>query len=255
MAFDSTDPLFSVAGKVALITAAGSGMGRAATLLFAERGAHVIAVDVIADAVKEVVEEVVAAGGSAEAHTVDLTDIGQVETFIETILETHEVLDVLYNHAGLRGAVGMAYDAEDVLSTTTINLLTPMLLTKQLLPLLRRSESASLIYTASISGLGSSPHLMTYGATKAGVINYMKSIAVQLGPEGIRANGIAPGATRTAGMVRNNSEEVRTRIAEQIPLRRMGEPEEDAAVALFLASDASRYVTGVLIPVDGGLTA
>ncbi|WP_433531782.1 SDR family NAD(P)-dependent oxidoreductase [Micromonospora sp. CA-263727] len=162
---------------------------------------------------------------------------------------------MLYNHAGLRGQAELDYDEAGLLATTTINLLTPMILTKRLLPLLRKSAAASIIYTSSISGLGASAGLAIYGATKAGLINYMKSVAVLLGPEGIRANAICPGATNTAGMVNNNAEEARTALALRIPLRRMGDPEDDAAVALFLASDAARYVTGVALAVDGGMSA
>lgn len=251
----SVDPLLDVAGKTVMITAAGSGMGRAATLLFASRGAHVIAVDLSPESVEAVVAEVRDAGGSADPFAVDLTDSPAVGAFAEDVLARYEVLDVLYNHAGLRGPTDLDYDEQSILTTVTINLVTPMMLTRRLLPLLRKSAAASIIYTASTAGHNSSAALATYGATKAGLINFMRSVAVTLGPEGIRANAISPGATRTAGMVRNHTDEARERIASYIPLRRMGEPEDDAAVALFLASDASRYVTGVVIPVDGGLTA
>lgn len=249
------DPLFDVAGKTVLITAAASGMGRAAMLMFAARGAHVIAVDLVKAGVEAVVAEVVAAGGTADAFTVDLTDMTATNAFIDTVLANYDVLDVLYNHAGLRGPVALDYDEESILTNVTINLMVPMILTKRLLPLLRKSPAASIIYTASTAGHISSVGLITYGATKAGLLNYMRSMAVTLGPEGIRVNAISPGATMTVGMKHNHSEEALAHISSFIPLRRLGEPEEDAAAALFLASAASSYVTGVVIVVDGGLTA
>ncbi|MGO1543631.1 MAG: SDR family NAD(P)-dependent oxidoreductase [Gulosibacter sp.] len=248
------DALFDVSGKRVLITAAASGMGRAATQMFASRGAQVIAVDVNADGLDGLAKELEAEGIAIETQAVDLGDLAAVGNFADELLGRDEVLDVLYNHAGLRGQTELDYDEDGLLATTTINLITPMMLTKRLLPLLRKSSSASLIYTASISGLRASAGLPIYGATKAGLISYMKSMAVLLGPEGIRSNAICPGATRTAGMLKNNSVDSRGKVESMIPLRRMGDPEDDAAAALYLASDASRYVTGVAIPVDGGLS-
>jgi 3-oxoacyl-[acyl-carrier protein] reductase len=242
-------------GKRALITAAASGMGRAAAILFAAEGAHVIAVDVRTEPLEEVVTGIRDSGGSAEAHTVDLTDPQAVDTFLDKILATHQVLDVLYNHAGLRGPEELSFDHASWTECVTINLWTPMVSTQRLLPLLRRSDSASIIYTSSTAGLRGTTLLPTYSATKAGLIYFMRSMAVMLGPEGIRANAICPGSTDTRGMRANHPPERLEAIAASVPLRRMGDPEDLAAVALFLASDASRYVTGVAIPVDGGATA
>ncbi|ALJ21962.1 SDR family NAD(P)-dependent oxidoreductase [Microbacterium sp. No. 7] len=242
----------SLEGRTALVTAAGSGMGKAIALLFAAQGAHVIAADLNPEAVAATVDEIAAAGGSAEAHTADLSSPPAVEAFAEAILATHTVIDVLHNHAGIRGPGGFDYDQASWDAAMTLNLWAPMLLTQRFLPLLRASSSASIIFTASTAGLKAVPNLPVYSATKAGVIQYMKSIAVLLGPEGIRANAICPGATDTAGMRRNNDDAVIQAVINHVPLRRMGQAEDDAALALFLASDASRYITGVAIPVDGG---
>jgi 3-oxoacyl-[acyl-carrier protein] reductase len=140
-----------------------------------------------------------------------------------------------------------------------VNVWAPMELTRQLLPRLRRAPSASCIFTASTSGLRAVPGLLTYSASKGALIQFVRSLAVQLAPEGIRANAICPGATDTPalrrdiadGTVRASLED----IAGHIPMRRLGTTEDVAELALFLASDASAYVTGLAIPVDGGATA
>jgi NAD(P)-dependent dehydrogenase (short-subunit alcohol dehydrogenase family) len=259
------DSLLDVSGKVVLITAAASGMGLAASRLFAERGARVIGVDIRKAALDEGLKPIKQSGGSVETHEVDLTDMTQVNAFADTILANHKVLDVFYNHAGWRGQEKMDYDEEGLVKIFTINLLVPMVLTKKFLPLFKASKAASLIYTASTAGLSSSAGLVGYGATKAGLINFTRSMAAALGPDGIRANVICPGATDTRGMralVGPDGQEISVKLTQEgvdamaahIPLGRMGDPEDVAAAALFLASDAARYVSGLVIPVDGAMT-
>jgi len=135
----------------------------------------------------------------------------------------------------------------------------PMILTKRLLPLLRKSSSASVIYTSSIAGLKAVSIFPTYSASKAALIQYVKSIAQLLAPEGIRVNAICPGATDTPALRRDIEEGIVKatidQIAASVPLRRMGNAEEMAYMALFLASDASSFITGAAIPVDGGAIA
>jgi 3-oxoacyl-[acyl-carrier protein] reductase len=141
----------------------------------------------------------------------------------------------------------------------TVNTWVPMYLTQQFLPLLRRSIAASIIYTSSTAGITGVADLPTYAASKGAVIQYMKAVALRLAPDGIRANAICPGATDTAAIRSDAAHGVVAidldQIAAGIPLRRLGQPEDIANVALFLASDASRYLTGAVIPVDGGATA
>lgn len=252
---------FSLEGRTAIITGAASGMGRAAAVLFAARGAHVVVVDVDESLAQETVAEIEGGGGSGEACVLDLTDAAALEGFFEHVEANHKVVDVLYNHAGMPGPLALEFDAASWTQCLTLNLWVPMVTTQRLLPLLRRSPSASIIFTASVSGLIASPYRPTYAASKGGVVQFMKSLAAALGPEGIRANAICPGSTRTPLLAKDlggGDDEMRSSLEEliqSVPLRRAGEPSEVAHVALFLASDASKYLTGVAIPVDGGLVA
>ena len=253
------DSDFRLDGKTALITAAASGMGRAAALLFAARGAHVIIADINGPGANDVVAEIARrGGGSAEAHGVNLADPQAVEPFFDTLFSTHDVVDVLYNQVGITGPTYLDYDLDSWTELMTVNLWVPMMMTKRVLPLLRKSRAASIIFTSSTAGISAVPPLPTYAASKAGVIQFMKSVALMLAGEGIRANAICPGGTDTASMRRDiGLGIVQTTIeamGASVPIRRIGEPEDMAKMALFLASDASSYVTGLAIAVDGGAT-
>ena len=246
-------------GKTALVTAAASGMGRAGALLFAAQGAHVIAADVNGQGCKDAVAEIVRAGGSAEAHAVDLGDRAELDAFLAAVETTHEVIDVLYNHVGITGPVRLDFDAAAWDECMRVNVWVPTAVTQRLVPLLRRSESASIIFTSSQAGISGTAALPVYSASKGAVIQFMKSVALLLAPDGIRANAICPGLTNTAGMRSAFQdgliEETLAAFAKSVPLGRVAEPEDVATVALFLASDASRYMTGTVLPVDGGVTA
>ncbi len=244
-------------GRTALITGGASGMGRAASVLFAEQGAHVVVVDRDAEATDATVAEIAERGGRAECHVLDLSDQTGLAPWVESL--DHEVVDVFFSHAGLPGPPGWRFDADSWNETMVVNVWAPMELTRLLLPRLRRAPSASLIYTASTSGLRAVPGLLTYSASKGALIQFVRSLAVQLAPEGIRANALCPGATDTPALRRDIEDGTvpvpLEAIAERIPMRRLGTTEDVANVALFLASGASSYLTGLAIPVDGGATA
>jgi len=250
--------------RIALVTAGASGMGGASARLFAQHGAHVVVVDRDAAAGERAVREIAAEGGSAEAHAVDVTDAAAVDALFAALTERHDRLDVLFNHAGAPAAPGLDFDAAALESCLALNLSAPIVFTQRALPLLRRSPAASVIFTASVSGLVASPFSPVYAAAKGGVVLFMKSIAVLLGPERIRANAICPGPTDTPmlpsffGAARDDDPEMRRRLErflESVPLGRLAAAEEVADLALFLASDASSYLTGNAVPVDGGLLA
>lgn len=249
----------SLSGKTALVTGGASGMGRASSLLFATQGAHVIIVDRNGVAAEDTVTEIRGLGGSAEAHQIDLLDEAALDTFVDNLLRNHEALDILFNHAGLPAAPGFEYTAADFNVCMTINVWVPMILIKRLLPLLRKAPSASVVCTSSIAGLKAVSFFPTYSASKAALIQYVKSIAQLLAPEGIRVNAICPGATDTPALRRDIAEGIvkatMEQIAASVPMRRLGTPDEMARTALFLASDASSFMTGVAIPIDGGATA
>ncbi len=247
--------------KVALITAGASGMGRAGAELFAQEGAHVIVVDVNADAATEVVNGITEAGGSAEYAVVDVRDLDALKKLADDVTTRHGKVDVLYNNVGIPGAAGLDLTQEEWDTGLEINARASFFLSGYLVEALKASGSASVIFTSSTSGLIGSPFSPMYSFTKGGVIALVRSMALAMAADGIRVNAIAPGSVETPGLpafFRASPEETEKRKAAffaQIPLGRAAQPEEIAQVALFLASDMASFVTGVTIPVDGGLTA
>jgi NAD(P)-dependent dehydrogenase (short-subunit alcohol dehydrogenase family) len=254
-----------LADRVAVITAAGSGMGREASILFAAEGAHVAVIDINGDAAGAVVEEIETANGSAQALTVDMTDLRQIEEAVRTIEDGHGRIDVLYNHAGAAGPRGWEFDEAIWDFQVNLNLRSSVFMTKAALPLMGKDgRGGSIMYTSSISAIIASRNSPVYAALKAGVVGFMRCIAAIGGPDGIRANAILPGATETPMLAeffaaRGESADVLnerlTSFTRAIPLGRFCKPEEVAQLALFLASDRSSYLTGTVIPIDGGYTA
>ena len=252
-------------GRVAVITAAGSGMGREASLLFAREGAHVVLIDINEEAARGVVSEIEKGGGSAEAMRVDMMNLADIAKVVATIGTNHGRMDVLWNHVGAPGPRGFDFDAETWQRSVNLNLTAPVFMTKEALPLLKASgKGASVLFTSSVSGLIASRNSPVYSTVKAGVIGYMRCIAAIGAPDNIRANAICPGGVETPmleGFFRapgESDEVLQQRLASfsaAIPLGRACRPDEVAQLALFLASDRSSYITGVAIPIDGGYTA
>ena len=252
--------MFSLAGKTALVTGAASGIGRASALLFAEAGACIVACD-RADAVRETVEAIVAAGGEAEAVIMDAGDEDDVAGAVATAVSVYGRLDVVYANAGITGGLPEFFDttAEIWADVLRINLIGPFLAIKHAAPAIMRAGGGSIICTASVAGLRYGAGPVAYSASKAGVINLVQHACQSLVGTNVRVNAICPGLTET-GMTKPLYDQVRAvgkedRIGQLNPLQRGGEPEEIAAMALFLASPASSYVNGQAIAVDGGLSA
>ncbi|WP_432825602.1 SDR family NAD(P)-dependent oxidoreductase [Dactylosporangium sp. CA-092794] len=255
-----------IAGKIALITAAGSGMGRASAELFAAEGATVIVADIDEAAASAVAKGIEDAGGSALPFAADVSDVAALRRMADFVAERFDRLDVLFNHAGIPCAPGLDVTEEQFDRAVGVNLKSAFFATSYLLPLLKAAGSASVIFTSSTSGLVASPSSPLYGMTKGGTQILMRSLAKQLGPFGIRSNAICPGPTDTP-MLRVFTDPARVGLgdddyarqlaarAQAIPLRRAGRPADVAATALFLACDDSAFVTGVAIPVDGGMLA
>jgi len=247
--------------KVAVVTAGASGMGRAGSELFAANGAHVYVVDVNKEAADEVVAGITATGGSATAAVVNVRDLDALQDLAATVTSEHGRVDVLYNNVGIPGAAGLDMTVEEWDTGLEINARSSFFLSGYLTDALKAADNASVIFTSSTSGLVGSPFSPMYSFTKGGIIALVRSMALAMAPDGIRVNAIAPGSVETPGLpafFRASPEETEKRKAAffaQIPLGRAAQPEEIAQVALFLASDMSSFVTGVTIPVDGGLTA
>lgn len=247
-------------GKSVIITGAGSGIGRAAALLFTREGAKLIAVD-RTEAVKETVEEIKNAGGIAEAMIADAGSETDVIAMIDKAVKAHGRLDVIWANAGISG--GLIPLAEQTVEhwqeILRVNLIGPFLAVKYAMPHMVKQQSGAIVLTASVAGLkaGASGH--PYAASKAGVISLVQTTAYSLTGTGVRINAVCPGLIET-GMTkpifdRANERGTQDKIGQLNPLKRPGQPHELAAMGLFLASDEASYVNGQAFPVDGGLTA
>ena len=247
-------------GKSVIITGAGSGIGRAASLLFTREGARLIAVD-RSEAVKETVELVKQQGGIAEAVLADAGSEADVSGFIDRAVATFGKLDVIWANAGISG--GLKPIAEQTVEhwqeILRINLIGPFLAVKYAMPHMVRQQRGAIVCTASVACLKSGASGHPYAASKAGVISLVQTTAYSLSGTGVRINAVCPGLIET-GMTKPIFDGAKERgtegkIGQLNPLKRAGQPHEIAAMGLFLASDEASYVNGQAFPVDGGLTA
>jgi len=246
----------SIAGKVAFITGAASGMGRATAFVFADEGAKVAVTDLRAEGAEEVSAEITRAGGESAAWPLDVADGEAVRRVVAAAAAHFGGLDVLVNNAGISLPTTIdSADYEDRWNRCLDVLLTAHIRTiRAALPHLRRSSSPRIINIASTEGLGATARNSPYTAAKTGVIGLTRGLAVELGREGITVNCICPGPIRT-GMTEMIPEEKKDEYARRrTALRRYGDPEEVAQMTLSLALPAASFVTGVALQVDGGLT-
>jgi NAD(P)-dependent dehydrogenase (short-subunit alcohol dehydrogenase family) len=246
--------------KVAVITGAGSGIGRESALLFAREGARVVVADVNEDAGNAVVEELRGAGGEAVYVHADVSKSADAEAMIRTAEESFGRLDVLFNNAGISHAQdddAVTTDEEVWDLTMNINLKGVFLGCKHGIPALRRAGGGSIINTASfVALLGAATPQLAYTASKGGVLAMTRELAVIHARENIRVNALCPGPLRTELLMKYlDTEEKRQRRLVHIPMGRFGEASEIARAALFLASDESSFTTGATFLVDGGITA
>lgn len=245
-------------GKVAVITGAGSGIGQASAARFAAEGARVVVADVSEHKAHRTVEQIRGAGGEALPVVADVRFASACQAMIDAAVDQWGRLDVLFNNAGTT-RVGQAPDlAEEdwdlVLDTT---LKSVWLGSKYAIPHLRAAGGGSIVNTASVEGLVGDRDSVAYCAAKAGVVNLTRCLAVDHAHENIRANCVCPGVIATPAVMRwlmPNAQQ-QERVGRRHPIGRMGHPEEVAALALFLASDESSFITGAAVPVDGGLIA
>ncbi|WP_449033376.1 3-oxoacyl-[acyl-carrier-protein] reductase [Porphyromonas sp.] len=243
-----------LAGKTALITGAGRGIGRAIALRFAQEGANVAITDIrITKEVEEFIAQLNAMGVKAKAYTSNAADFDDAHKTVEAVVADFGAIDILVNNAGItRDGLLMRMTEEQWDMVINVNLKSAFNLTHAVTPIMMRQRSGSIINMASVVGVSGNAGQANYSASKAGMIGLAKSTAKELGSRGIRANAIAPGFIIT-DMTNALSEDVKKQWAAQIPLRRGGTPEDVAGVATFLASDLSAYVSGQVIHCCGGM--
>src|ERR1700749_3833252 len=247
-------------GKSVIITGAGSGIGRAASLLFTKEGAKLIAVD-RSEAVKETAKMVADAGGTVEAGVAEAGSEAEVRAFIAKAVSSYGKLDAIWANAGVSGGLVPIPDqtVEHWQEILRINLIGPFLAIKYATPHMIKQGHGAILCTASVAGLKSGASGHPYASSKAGVISLVQTTAYSLSGTGIRINAVCPGLIET-GMTKPVFDRAKERgtqdkIGQLNPLKRAGQPHEIAAMGLFLASDDASYVNGQAIPVDGGLTA
>jgi NAD(P)-dependent dehydrogenase (short-subunit alcohol dehydrogenase family) len=250
--------------KIAMISAAASGMGRAGALLFAKEGAKVVAVDIDQAGVEAVAREIKDGGGEALAVAADLTKDDEAKRIAHAPVEAFGGLDILWNHVGNAGPGRIeGIDMGDYEIAMDLNLRSVLVTTAEALPALRARGGGSVLFTASIAGLVGSPFSPVYSAAKFSVVGLMQSLACRYAAENIRVNAVCPAPIDTPMLevfmqrpdTQTNREENLARMRQAIPMGRVGRPEEVAAAALFLCSDDASYITGVALPVDGGYVA
>ena len=243
-----------LAGKTALVTGAARGIGKALALRFAAEGANVAFTDLVIDENgKQTEDELLALGVKAKGYASNAANFAETEEVVKQIKEDFGSIDILVNNAGItKDGLMMRMSEAQWDAVIAVNLKSAFNFIHAVLPIMMRQRSGSIINMASVVGVHGNAGQANYAASKAGLIALAKSIAQEVGSRGIRANAIAPGFIETA-MTAALPEEVRADWCKKIPLRRGGQVEDIANVALFLASDMSSYVTGQVIQVDGGM--
>ncbi len=245
--------MFELNDKVALVTGAARGLGQAIALKLAEAGADLALCDLKAEWLEETAEKVKALGRRAECYGVNVAEGESVTAGIKAIEKDFGKIDVLVNNAGItKDGLMMRMSEDDWDAVLNVNLKGTFLCTKAAMRGMMKQRSGTIVNIASVIGLMGNAGQANYAASKGGVIAFSKTVAKELSSRNVRCNAVAPGFIRTA-MTDALDEDVQNKMKELIPLSRFGEPEDVANVVLFLASDASAYVTGQVISTCGGM--
>jgi NAD(P)-dependent dehydrogenase (short-subunit alcohol dehydrogenase family) len=247
--------------KVCVITGAGSGIGRASAEMFGREGAIVVVTDIRADTAEEVAHGIVAAGGQAMALAVDVGEEEQLRYMIDTTIQSFGRIDALFNNAlltnpepSMRDRDLLNYEPKVLYATMRVNVMGGVLASKYAIPHMLQNGGGSIIFTSSGSSLGGDVTAYSYGASKAALNWFVQAFAATFGKRGIRSNAILPGPTQTPSMMAWSTPEMDAGFMEVLNSPRLGLPDDIAAMAVFLASDESRFVNGALYRVDGGMS-
>ncbi|SDX27925.1 SDR family NAD(P)-dependent oxidoreductase [Salimicrobium album] len=245
--------------KAGLVTAAGSGIGRASAIALAKSGAKVMVSDVSEEGGKETVKMIRDNGGEAQFFKCDVSDEDQVKALVDETVSAFGKLDIAHNNAGINaGQVKIGeMESEDWDKTIKINLYGVFYCVKHQINEMLETGGGSIVNSASGSGLEGSAKMTPYTASKHGVVGLTKSVALEYGKQGIRINAIAPGATITPAIEKwaQNQPEQYNGVLESLPAGEMSTPEDQGNVVAFLCSDLAKQINGVTVPVDGGYTA
>ena len=248
-----------VEGKVAIVTGAGSGIGRASAILLAKEGAKTVVVDRNAEAGEETVRMIKEAGGEAIFVKADVSEAADIKKMVKTAVSTYGKLNILFNNAGLIAEVAPTAEATEEKFDETIatNLKGAFMGMKYAIPEMLRIGGGSIINIASIAGTKGVTNAPAYAASKGGVLALSRATAIEYATQNIRVNCISPGTISTPAMaaLMKDDPEIKRNYEEAVPQGRLGRPDEVAQVVLFLASDEASHVTGEKLAIDGGLEA
>ena len=245
--------------KVAIVTGAASGIGRAAAVLFAKEGAKVVVADYDESGGKETANMIGDSGGEVSFVKTDVSKSEDIRRLIDFAMDSYKKLDIIFNNAGIEGEMASTADSDEgnFEKVIAVNLRGVYLGMKYAIPQLLKGGGGAIVNTSSVAGLVGFAGLPAYNASKGGIIQLTRTVALEYATQNIRANAICPGVIWTPMLERvtGGKEELIKQYAEIEPVKRMGKPEEVAALAMFLASDESSFITGAAIPVDDGYTA
>jgi NAD(P)-dependent dehydrogenase (short-subunit alcohol dehydrogenase family) len=246
-------------GKVALVTGGSYGIGRAAAIAFAKRGAKVAVVDWAEDKENETIKLIKNAGGVAEFIKCDVSSTAQVKNMVEKTIEKFGRIDYAFNNAGIEGHMANTHECteENWDKTIGINLKGVWLCMKNEIPQMLKTGKGVIVNCASVAGLNGFAGLPAYVATKHAIVGLTRTAAIEYAKQGIRVNAVCPGVIHTAMIDRitGKDKEVEKQYISMEPIGRMGNPEEVAEAVVWLSSDAASFVTGIAMPVDGGFNA
>jgi len=248
-------------GKVAVITGAGSGIGRATAVLFANEGAKLVLADLNKDGLRETLDLALKTGAEAIVQKTNVAVESEVKQLFELALTTYSVVDIVCNNAGITGQLASLeeQDGQDWQQVYGVNVLGAVFTTKHIAKHMEERKTGAIVNTSSVAGIRSGAGGNAYSASKAALINFTQTAACDLGKYNVRVNAVCPGLIET-GMTKPVFDMAREigkfyKLGSRCELRRYGRPEEVAAAILFLASDEASYITGQALPVDGGNTA
>ena len=250
-----------VAGRVAIVTGAASGIGEASAVRLAEEGAAVICADLNSEGAAKVAADINAAGGRALAYSIDISDSAQCDAIVAKAVEAYGSIDILVNNAGVN-LPGVFHEVTNatIEKTLSVNVIGAMYLTRAALPHMLKNSRGSIVNMSSVNGLVSEPFLSVYSASKGAIVMFTRGIALDYAKTGIRCNAICPGWVDTPinhahAKMLGGLDHVYKTIDSFQPIGRPGTPREIANLVLFLASDEASFMTGSIVSADGGMTA